>query len=137
MPEKYYHNNKCLKCDCLLIAVGRRRINGKNHDDWPSRKYHKQCYAIIKAERSREVSRLAKIQWLKSIQIESEKRKIQDKINKQKKLQDINKPKYKKKYLLTNKEFKPFNCDSDVKEQLKYNAKDVKYLNQYYEKFTK
>ena len=34
----------CLECGGRLRAIGRSRSNGRAHDDWPGRKYHKKCY---------------------------------------------------------------------------------------------
>lgn len=36
--------NKCLLCGKTIVAVGKSRKNGKNHDDWDTRQYHKKCY---------------------------------------------------------------------------------------------
>ena len=35
---------KCLMCGKTLVAIGFERANGKSHDDWPTRQYHKQCF---------------------------------------------------------------------------------------------
>ena len=37
-------NVKCLKCGKTLVAIGSKRVNGKCHMDWATRKYHKQCF---------------------------------------------------------------------------------------------
>lgn len=36
--------NKCLACRKSLQPIGSARKNGKAHDDWDDRKYHKMCY---------------------------------------------------------------------------------------------
>jgi hypothetical protein len=38
----------CKHCGKSLVAVGRRRANGKAHEDWESRQYHKKCWTLIK-----------------------------------------------------------------------------------------
>ena len=35
---------KCVICGKTLIAIGNKRVNGKNHDDWENRTKHKQCW---------------------------------------------------------------------------------------------
>ena len=35
---------KCHTCGRSLVAIGRDRENGKGHDDWESRNYHKSCF---------------------------------------------------------------------------------------------
>jgi hypothetical protein len=49
-----YHDSNCLECGKALCAIGHRRVNGKNHPDWESRKYHKQCYVLVEAEHEQE-----------------------------------------------------------------------------------
>ena len=44
MSEKKY---KCIYCDKALVSIGNKRVNGANHIDWSSRKYHKKCWKII------------------------------------------------------------------------------------------
>lgn len=39
--------HKCVYCGKVLVKIGRKRVNGKNHDDWDDRKYHKKCFKII------------------------------------------------------------------------------------------
>jgi|LakMenEpi03Aug12_release.lakeMendotaPanAssembly.Ray.scaffolds.fasta_scaffold12371_4 hypothetical protein len=34
----------CEYCNKTLPAVGLSRKNGKSHDDWSTRKFHKKCY---------------------------------------------------------------------------------------------
>ena len=34
----------CKYCDKPLRAFGKERKNGKSHDDWETREYHKKCY---------------------------------------------------------------------------------------------
>jgi hypothetical protein len=31
-------------CGQTLVAIGYDRANGKRHDDWATRQYHKQCF---------------------------------------------------------------------------------------------
>ena len=35
---------KCVGCGKPLVAIGNSRKNGKAHNDWPTRKYHKKCW---------------------------------------------------------------------------------------------
>lgn len=35
---------KCLDCGKALTKIGNKRKNGKDHDDWNNREYHKQCW---------------------------------------------------------------------------------------------
>lgn len=39
-------NNKrfCKHCDGVLVKVGYDRLNGKDHEDWNEREYHKKCW---------------------------------------------------------------------------------------------
>jgi len=34
----------CEYCNKTLPTVGLSRKNGKSHDDWSTRKFHKKCY---------------------------------------------------------------------------------------------
>ena len=43
----------CLYCNKTLVPIGNSRINGKFHDDWQTRKYHKKCYFEIQNEQNR------------------------------------------------------------------------------------
>lgn len=36
----------CDHCGKRLVPVGHERLNGKNHQDWPSRRLHKKCWLI-------------------------------------------------------------------------------------------
>lgn len=38
---------KCYYCKKTLIPIGNSRTNGKFHDDWKTRKYHKKCWIEI------------------------------------------------------------------------------------------
>lgn len=38
---------KCAYCERTLVPIGNKRSNGKPHNDWNSRKYHKKCFLII------------------------------------------------------------------------------------------
>jgi len=38
---------KCKHCLKSIVAIGDGRKNGKNHNEWKSRKYHKKCYIEI------------------------------------------------------------------------------------------
>lgn len=49
MEEK--ENRICKLCKGTLRAVGNGRKNGKNHDDWKSREYHKKCWKDIRTHR--------------------------------------------------------------------------------------
>jgi hypothetical protein len=42
---------KCQLCGKSLVPIGLARKNGKTHQDWNSREYHKKCWMIFK-ERS-------------------------------------------------------------------------------------
>ena len=37
----------CLKCGKKLVPVGSSRVNGKAHDDWDTRRYHKKCWKTL------------------------------------------------------------------------------------------
>ena len=39
-------NKNCTICDLPLTAIGNSRKNGKNHDDWESRVFHKKCWVL-------------------------------------------------------------------------------------------
>jgi len=34
----------CIECDGKLVAAGNARVNGRNHNDWETRKTHKKCF---------------------------------------------------------------------------------------------
>ena len=36
----------CEICNKTLVAIGNKRKNGKCHNDWDTRKMHKQCYKM-------------------------------------------------------------------------------------------
>jgi len=40
----------CEHCDKPLKAIGTSRKNGKNHNDWSSRKLHKCCWKELKGQ---------------------------------------------------------------------------------------
>lgn len=40
--HKTYHD--CQLCGIQLVTIGNARVNGKKHNDWSNRKYHKQCW---------------------------------------------------------------------------------------------
>ena len=42
----------CLHCGKALRPIGTSRKNGKAHDDWATRKYHKKCWVEIKCQPS-------------------------------------------------------------------------------------
>ena len=37
----------CRVCHRALVAIGYKRQNGKLHNDWTSREYHKKCWKEI------------------------------------------------------------------------------------------
>ena len=37
-------DNKCKHCCKTLAPIGSSRLNGKQHDDWENRGYHKKCF---------------------------------------------------------------------------------------------
>lgn len=39
--------NLCQYCDGRLQPIGHDRLNGRDHPDWPTRKYHKKCWKEI------------------------------------------------------------------------------------------
>jgi hypothetical protein len=43
-------NGYCLYCERKLVPIGTSRENGKSHDDWADRKYHKKCWRILQEE---------------------------------------------------------------------------------------
>lgn len=40
----------CLACGRHLVPVGRSRMNGKDHNDWEGRQYHKKCWKEYQKE---------------------------------------------------------------------------------------
>ena len=44
--------NKCLSCQKSLVPVGNERANGKRHDDWKTRQYHKKCFKELTWKRT-------------------------------------------------------------------------------------
>lgn len=40
----YLDQGLCWHCQGKLVPIGNSRANGKEHDDWPSRRLHKQCW---------------------------------------------------------------------------------------------
>jgi hypothetical protein len=40
----------CYRCYRKLVPIGTARKNGKGHDDWDNRKYHKKCWGEITAQ---------------------------------------------------------------------------------------
>lgn len=38
----------CSKCDKALKTIGNSRKNGKSHDDWKERQFHKKCWKELK-----------------------------------------------------------------------------------------
>lgn len=38
----------CKFCGRRLVAVGNARSNGKSHNDWTSREYHKKCWKQLR-----------------------------------------------------------------------------------------
>ena len=47
-------SGKCEWCGGTLVAVGHARANGADHEDWSTRKFHKQCYKEKKEEEERQ-----------------------------------------------------------------------------------
>ena len=46
-PPSAWQGRKCVWCNKPLVAIGRRRKNGKQtHDDWLKRPFHKQCFKV-------------------------------------------------------------------------------------------
>lgn len=43
LPSGYCHH-----CCTKLVPVGHARSNGRSHNDWPTRKYHKKCWKELK-----------------------------------------------------------------------------------------
>ncbi len=43
-----YVKDKCWKCGGKLVPIGHSRVNGADHDDWATRKFHKQCWKELK-----------------------------------------------------------------------------------------
>lgn len=37
-------SNPCQYCGGRLQPIGHDRLNGRDHPDWPTRKYHKKCW---------------------------------------------------------------------------------------------
>lgn len=38
---------ECYLCGRRLVAIGNSRANGKMHNDWNSREFHKKCYLEV------------------------------------------------------------------------------------------
>lgn len=51
----------CEHCGKKLVAIGNRRKNGKSHDDWDSRKYHKKCWLVMLEYRRLEIKYKANV----------------------------------------------------------------------------
>ena len=41
------NKTKCHYCKKTLVPIGNCRTNGKFHNDWSKRKYHKKCWIEI------------------------------------------------------------------------------------------
>lgn len=53
----------CLHCGKALCPIGTSRKNGKAHDDWATRKYHKKCWVEIKRQPSARNSQFIENQF--------------------------------------------------------------------------
>ena len=42
----------CESCGYRLMSVGKSRRNGKLHNDWATRKYHKKCWNELRERRA-------------------------------------------------------------------------------------
>jgi hypothetical protein len=42
----------CEFCNKKLVPIGKARKNGKFHNDWYSRKYHKKCWIKIQERKA-------------------------------------------------------------------------------------
>ncbi len=42
--------NICKHCNKTLVPIGNARSNGKSHNDWAKREYHKKCWVEIKIQ---------------------------------------------------------------------------------------
>jgi hypothetical protein len=42
---------KCHYCGYMLVPIGNNRVGGAEHQDWISRKYHKQCWIEIQEKK--------------------------------------------------------------------------------------
>lgn len=38
----------CQNCFGAIVPFGNARANGKDHDDWPNRRFHKKCWYQLK-----------------------------------------------------------------------------------------
>jgi len=47
--ERHNTKRKCLHCRRGLQPIGNSRSNGKCHDDWEARKYHKKCWVKLQS----------------------------------------------------------------------------------------
>ena len=47
---KYHTPGYCWYCIKKLVPIGLNRNNGRNHNDWDNRHYHKKCWKIKKNE---------------------------------------------------------------------------------------
>jgi hypothetical protein len=47
---KAYLKTKCWHCG-NIVAVGKLRCNGADHEDWEGRYLHKACWKVLKSEK--------------------------------------------------------------------------------------
>jgi len=47
---------KCKLCGKSLVPIGRARKNGKSHNDWDTRQYHKKCWFLLPIDESSDSS---------------------------------------------------------------------------------
>ena len=40
----------CLGCKTIMPSIGYMRKNGKEHDDWETREFHKCCFEVLLKE---------------------------------------------------------------------------------------
>ena len=48
-------NNLCHYCKRALVPVGNARANGKAHNDWRTRRYHKKCWRKSMVENEKDI----------------------------------------------------------------------------------
>lgn len=45
----------CEYCNKKLVPIGNARKNGKYHNDWNTRKYHKKCWITVMEIKNLEI----------------------------------------------------------------------------------
>ena len=51
MNSKKSDKPTCELCKKTLVSIGSSRSNGKCHNDWTTRKYHKKCFQLVESQK--------------------------------------------------------------------------------------